>query len=229
MTTSRSGFHDPRRAGFTLVELVVLIVLLGFLFVVVIAALGVNHEPKANALLQQGANFAKALLVTDLQGQFQGDIYPASTSTNHFATSTDYFKYVIGKQVVTGADYSLFGGGGASPVATTDPAKFRARNNAWSVVVDAKTSKNDQIPLLISRNLVLPDNRLPDGTLNEKGDNLRVLIENSPDQQLSTSRTHLFIITRSASGNAVYAAKDLGPGNAHRLNPTSHRLPVLRP
>ena len=37
------------------------------------------------------------------------------------------------------------------------------------------------------------------------------------------------VITRSASGSAVHKSKDLGPGKAHLLNPTAHRLPVLRP
>ena len=231
MPPSRSGFHSPRHAGFTLVELVVVIVVLFFLFIsiVPIRPAGALQAAKANSLLQQGSNLAKALIATDIQGDFKGTIFPGSTPTNTFATSTDYFKYAIKEKWVTGVDYSFFGGAGATPAKTLDASRFNGENNVWSVVMDTTTAKHDQTPLLISRNLVLPGNRLPDGTLGEKGENLQALLKRTPDRLLSFSRQYLVVITKSASGNAVYLAKDLGPGKAHLLNPTANRLPVLRP
>ncbi|MFO1491451.1 MAG: prepilin-type N-terminal cleavage/methylation domain-containing protein [Kiritimatiellia bacterium] len=231
MPPSRSGFHDPRRAGFTLVELVVVIVVL-FLLLISIAPIrpaGALQAAKANSLLQQGSQMVKALLARDIQEDLGGSLYPGATNAITFATSTDYFKYVIEQKVIPEHDFSLFGGAGASLAKTLDASRFNATNNAWSVVADTTTTKNDRTPFLISRNLVLPGNRLPDGTLGLKGENLAALLKSTPDRLLSFSRQYLVVITRSASGNAVHAAKDLGPGKAHLLNPTAHRLPVLRP
>ncbi len=231
MTTSRLSCHDARRAGFTLVELVVVIVVLFILFISIIpiSPPGALNAAKSNALLQQGSMIAKTLISMDIQEELGGPLYPCSTNTNTFATSTDYFKFLVGKKVVPSNDFSLFGGAGATLAKTLDPSHFNATNNAWSVVMDTTTTKNDTTPLLISRNLVLPGNRLPDGTLGEKGDNLQALLKRTPDRLLSFSRDYLVIVTKSGAGNAVHMAKNLGPGKAHLLNPTAHRLPVLRP
>ena len=153
---------------------------------------------------------------------------PQSGGKKGYASSTQFFHHLIQDGVLQ-HDYSIFGGMGARPVKTKEARRFAPGNNAWNVVVDAPTAKNEQIPLFISRNLLLPDNRLPDWTLDEKGENLQALIENTSDRLLEFSESYLVIIARSASGNAVYLAKDLGPGKAHLLNPTANRLPVLRP
>ena len=215
-----------KRSAFTLIELLVVIVIIGILLAVLFPAIaGALRDAKANALLQQGSNFAKAILTTDIQGNFDGDVYPSSTSTNTFSTSTDYFEYVIEREVITGQDFSLFGGAGAPPVRTTEKTKFNGKNNAWNVVVDVRTSTSDTIPLIFSRNLEI--SKLPDGVANT--DNLKDLLTNTTDSQLAFATTHLVVVTKSASGNAVLQAKDLGVGNANKLNPTNKLLDVLKP
>ena len=215
-----------KRSAFTLIELLVVIVIIGILLAVLFPAIaGALRDAKANALLQQGSNFAKAILTTDIQGNFDGDVYPSTTSTNTFTTSTDYFEYVIEKEVITGQDFSLFGGAGAPPVKTLDKTKFNGRNNAWNVVEDIRTSTNDTTPFMFSRNLELT--KLPDGVANT--DNLKDKLTNTTDTQLAFATTHLVVVTKSASGNAVLQAKDLGVGNANKLNPTNKLLDVLKP
>jgi prepilin-type N-terminal cleavage/methylation domain-containing protein len=215
-----------KRSAFTLIELLVVIVIIGILLAVLFPAIaGALRDAKANALLQQGSNFAKAILTTDIQGNFDGDVYPSSTSTNTFTTSTDYFEYVIEREVISGQDFSLFGGAGAPPIRTTDKTKFNGRNNAWNVVVDVRTSTSDTTPLIFSRNLEIA--KLPDGVANTE--NLRDLLTNTTDSQLAFATTHLVVVTKSASGNAVLQAKDLGVGNANKLNPTNKLLDVLKP
>jgi prepilin-type N-terminal cleavage/methylation domain-containing protein len=215
-----------KRSAFTLIELLVVIVIIGILLAVLFPAIaGALRDAKANALLQQGSNFAKAILTTDIQGNFDGDVYPSSTSTNTFTTSTDYFEYVIEKEVITGQDFALFGGAGAPAIKTSDKTKFNGRNNAWNVVVDVRTSTSDTIPLIFSRNLELT--KLPDGVANTE--NLKDKLTNTTDNQLAFATTHLVVVTKSASGNAVLQAKDLGVGNANKLNPTNKLLDVLKP
>lgn len=215
-----------KRSAFTLIELLVVIVIIGILLAVLFPAIaGALRDAKANALMQQGSQFAKALLATDIQGNFDGDVYPSTTSTNTFSTSTDYFEYVIEKEVISGQDFSLFGGAGCPPVKSVDKTKFAGRNNAWNVVADVRTSPNDTTPLMFSRNLVIE--KLPDGVANT--DDLKDKLTNTTDSQLAFATTHLVVVTKSASGNAVLQAKDLGPGNANKLNPSNKLLDVLKP
>ena len=228
--------HSPvsRRSGFTLVELVV-VVLVTLVILYRVLAPRITCKPQGGvqySLLQQGSQLAKSLLATQLTTPDRADIYPmppGKNSTNHFASSTEYFRHLIRDEVITGYDFSQFGGAGVRPVKTSEPDQFTPEHNAWSVVEDAPSVAHDQTPFLISRNLVLPEGRLPDGTLEEGGADLYNLIQNTPDQLLRFSKTHLVVVTKSCSGNAVYKAKDLGPGFARKLNPTANRLPVLRP
>ncbi|MFO1522992.1 MAG: hypothetical protein U1G05_13310 [Kiritimatiellia bacterium] len=62
-----------------------------------------------------------------------------------------------------------------------------------------------------------------------KGENLAALLKSTPTDCCLSPGNIWSSSPASASGNAVHAAKDLGPGKAHLLNPTANRLPVLRP
>ncbi|MFO1492007.1 MAG: type II secretion system protein [Kiritimatiellia bacterium] len=217
------------RSAFTLIELLVVIVIIGILLAVLFPAISkALNDAKANSLLQQGSQFAKSILATEIQGTYDGDVFPRSTAsgaTNTFATSTDYFEYVIEKEVITGQDFSLFGGGGAPQLKTVDKLKFKSKNNAWNVVLDVRTATNDTTPFLFSRNLVIE--KLPDGVANTE--NLKDKLTNTTDSQLQFATTHLVVVTKSASGNAVYLAKDLGVGYANKLNPGAKQLDVIKP
>ncbi|MFO1522993.1 MAG: prepilin-type N-terminal cleavage/methylation domain-containing protein [Kiritimatiellia bacterium] len=123
MSPTRSGFHDPRRAGFTLVELVVVIVVLA---VVVVLLFPVSvpsiHQAKANSLLQNGSQIARTFLATHITEDQRENLNPTSTSTNAFTTSTDYFKHLIKEQgIFVGTDFSVFGGAGATLAKSPDP------------------------------------------------------------------------------------------------------------
>lgn len=229
MPPSRSGFHSPRRAGFTLKELLAVVVVLGLLVAVLFPSItAALNDRVSNSLLQQGSELAKELVTRRLAGVPVEEVYPMTSQNGgrtEYASSTDYFHHLIQAGILKDRDYSLFGGMGPPPVGTTDPARFTARNNSWNIVVDAPTAKLEETPLLFSRNLVLPDNRLPVGD----DVNLQSLIESTSDRCLSFSQAYLIVVTISASGNSIRLAKDLGPGKAHLLNPTAHRLPVLRP
>ncbi len=229
MTTSGSGFHDPRRAGFTLKDLLAVIVGLCLLLALLFPYIaGRIRDATTLPLLHQCAALSKELSAKRLAGLSEEQVYPMTPESGgggkQYSSSTDYFHHLIQDEVLA-CDYSFFGGAGAPPIKTMEAKRFTAANNAWSVVVDAPTTKNEQAPLFISRNLVLPDDRLPVGD----DVNLQSLIENSTDQKLAFSNDRLMVVTISGSGSAVHKSKHLGPGKAHRLNPTSHPLPVLRP
>ena len=229
MPPSRFGFHVPRRSGFTMKDLLAVIVglcvLLALLFPYIA---GCIRDATILPLLHQGSALSKELLAKKLAGIPEEQVYPMTTKSDgggkQYASSTDYFHHLIQDEILS-CDYSFFGGIGALPVKTIEAKRFTSANNAWSVVVDAPTTKNEQAPLFISRNLVLPDNQLPVGD----DVNLQSLIENSADQKLVFSKDRLVVVTISGSGSEVHKSKHLGPGKAHLLNPTAHRLPVLRP
>ena len=229
MPTSRSGFRNPPSAGFTLKELLAVIVGLCLLLALLFPYIaGCIRDATILPLLHQGSALSKELSAKRLAGIPEEQVYPMTTKSDgggkQYSSSTDYFHHLIRDEVLA-CDYSFFGGAGAPPIKTMEAKRFTAANNAWSVVVDAPTTKNEQAPLFISRNLVLPDDRLP------VGDDviLQSLIENSTDQKLVFSNDRLMVVTISGSGSAVHKSKHLGPGKAHLLNPTAHRLPVLRP
>ena len=229
MPPSRSGFRNPRSAGFTLKELLAVIVGLCLLLALLFPYIaGCIRDATILPLLNQGSALSKELLAKKLAGIPEEQVYPMTPRSGgggkQYASSTDYFHHLIQDEILS-CDYSFFGGMGALPVKTIEAKRFTSANNAWSVVVDAPTTKNEQAPLFISRNLVLPDNRLPIG----EDVNLQSLIENSADQKLAFSNDRLMVVTISGSGSKVHRSKHLGPGKAHLLNPTGLRLPVLRP
>ena len=229
MTTSRLSCHDSRRAGFTLKELLAVVVALSLLFWLLVQGL---QRPSVRQHEMTGRSIALILWAAHVQGPARmEDIYPMSGSTNRFASSTEYFRYLFRAGIMSGQDFAIFGGAGARNAKTTDLERFTPDHNAWSVVVDAPTTqKPSETPFLISRNLLLPDNRLPVGQSVDVQD----LINNTSDRRLDYSKRLVVAIMLDGSGTStnggkVHRAEDLGPGNASRINPSGLPLPVLRP
>ena len=201
----------------------------GTVFVLLIMELAMG--PSCESLAQQGSQLAKALLTKHILGTLPKDkfiymVEPIPGNEGRFNTSTEYLRYLLRENVVEGMGFELFGGAGARPVRTMDPARFRPENNAWNVVVldEAPEPIPEGTPLMISRNLVLPGDRLPVG----EDVNVQTLIENTTDRRLEFSRTLVVVLTIDGE-RRIFLAKDLGPGKAHLLNPTGKPLRVLRP
>lgn len=229
MPPSRSGFRNPRSAGFTMKELLAVLVALSLLFWLLVQGL---RRPSVRQHDRNGRSIAFILWAAHVQGPARlEDIYPMSSSTNRFASSTEYFRYLFRAGIMSGQEFAIFGGAGARNAKTTDLERFTPDHNAWSVVVDAPTTqKPSETPFLISRNLLLPDNRLPVG----QSVDVQALIKNTSDRRLDYSK-RLVVVTMldgsgtSTNGSKVHRAEDLGPGNASRINPSGLPLPVLRP
>ena len=205
------------------------VVLVGTAFVLLFFEL--TKGSSANALCQQGSQLAKILLAQEIQATLPKDkiiymVEPPPGKDRRFTNSTEYFRYLLRENVIEGQDFALFGGAGARPVRTMDPARFRPENNAWNVVVldEVPEPIPEGTPLLISRNLVLPGDRLPVG----EDVNVQALIEHTTDRRLEFSRTLVVVVTIDGE-RRIFLAKNLGPGKAHLLNPTGKPLRVLRP
>ena len=188
---------------------------------------GATHKDLAAG----GASIANILLMHKFQATLpRGKIIymaePPPGKDRRFTNSTEYFRYLLRENVIEGQDFALFGGAGARPFLNMDPARFRPENNAWNVVVlDEATDPIPRgTPFLISRNLVLPGDRLPAG----QDVNVQTLIENTTDRRLAFSRTLEVVVTFHGE-KKILRSTDLGPGKAHLLNPTGKTLRVLRP
>ncbi|MFO1491448.1 MAG: prepilin-type N-terminal cleavage/methylation domain-containing protein [Kiritimatiellia bacterium] len=145
MPPSRSGFHSPLRAGFTLKELLAVLVALGLLVALSYPSItAAMHDQQANPLLQQGSQLAKELLAKRLAGMPVEEVYPMTPQSggeNGYASSTLFFHHLIQDGVLQ-HDYSIFGGKAARPVKTKEARRFAPDNNVWNVVVDAPTVKS---------------------------------------------------------------------------------------
>jgi hypothetical protein len=214
----------PRRAAFTLVECLVVLVILFVLVAVLLPSFDVGHSSPGGGQMQQGVQLYKAIFASVLEDPDSGaSQFP--TSTDGFATSTHYFIQLVTNGTVK-TDFSFFSGPGLEKFRTSDPAQFKSDGNAWSVVLDVKEGIASY-PFLLSRNLLPAATSLPPRTA---ALTLDMLGEKGKGRKLEFNTSAAAIITKAGTG-FVLKKKDITAfaGRMESLNPTDVSHPILRP
>lgn len=183
-----------RPKGFTLVELLVVIAIISILAALLFPAVqGALIRARATGVLSNGKELYKAMFadMTDPITLTKGAMafkYPKSTE---WASSTDYFISLVTGKVLS-VNFSFFAAPGLPAANTTDPAQFKAENNAWCVVADYTEASEDQLPLFFTRNCkinTLADAPTLDPNENPFGDKVMVSIAKGGEGKMFDTRT----------------------------------------
>lgn len=204
------------KKGFSLGEFIILLVIITALISSVLDVVGPCRlgAPLAS-MRDRGVGFYKALYAASTAEEF-GRLRDGLQMTNQFSTSTEYFKFLV-EEGVLDTDYSIFAGPGQEKAQTTDPEKFNAENNGWSIVLC--DNGDAHLPLFVSRNLFPEWNTF---TLDNLPSNAAVLGEGKKTPgRLKFNQEGGIVITRIGAGN-IYKIKDLGalfppPGSTNRV------------
>lgn len=136
-------------AGFTLIELLVVIVIIAILIAIAFPMMqGAMMRGKMTSVLNNGRSLAMVLL----SASSDRSLYPASTGSDGFANSTDYWKYLVTHQYLD-VTFDFFSAPGRASYKGLDPSQFTPDQNAWCVVADVGDSTRAMTPILFTRNL----------------------------------------------------------------------------
>jgi prepilin-type N-terminal cleavage/methylation domain-containing protein len=147
--------HRNGASGFTLIELLAVIGIIGLLAALLFPAIkGTIVRGQALAAGNDARQIWLGLYTENSDRELRGEA-PVWPKSGQFATSTDFFKTCIASNWL-GKEFSfkLMGATGVPKVASRDPARFSAFNNAWCVALDLEEDAMDETPFLFTRNLV---------------------------------------------------------------------------
>lgn len=144
--------------GFTLVELLVVIVLIGSLMCIVMPAVnGALQRGRALALAANGRSLYQMLVQRQTEQLYSLSAMPWPQNerpgeAGYYRTSTEYFIDMVTSGVMN-VSWSFFAAPGMTPARTIE--EFRTgKGNAWCIVADAD-SLPDTAPMFFTRNVPL--------------------------------------------------------------------------
>jgi prepilin-type N-terminal cleavage/methylation domain-containing protein len=145
------ALHGMRiQDGFTLIELLVVISIIAILAAMLYPAIrDALIRSRMVDTLNNGRSIYQSILSAEMDHR---NIMPQSSGSMKFATSTDYFRWMITNKVLD-ATFQIFGAYGLPPYPGIDPSRFASDNNAWCVAVDISDSSPGFTPVMFTRNL----------------------------------------------------------------------------
>ena len=151
------SFHatpQPRRSGLAIASwmLVVIGLASSLLLLIFLPACSDRGPSEGVWILRNGRSICNAVLGDETSAVATNDHGVRWPKSGEFSTSTAYFTNLVGRGVLN-VPYSFFAAPGFKPCKGTNPAQFKAENNAWCVVADLKDTDPDNTPFLFTRNL----------------------------------------------------------------------------
>jgi len=159
------GCRQRESKGFTLIELLVVIAIIGILAALLFPAInGALLKAKG---MKTGSNGRQVHLAVFSENTSRAvinrpEIWPISNPNPALypadfvaacANSTEYFKWLIAKKILTNVDFEFLAAQGVpAPLDPTDPAMFTAANNAWCITLGLSDESDDNVPFMFTKN-----------------------------------------------------------------------------
>ena len=149
-----SALRRSKDKGFTLIELLVVIAIIGILAALLFPAIqGALTKAKAIKIGSNGRQIHLAIFDASMEAAAldMPELWPKSTGTNAYTTSTQFFKDSVNNEDIKGVDGTFFSAPGLIPEANI--TNFAQANNAWCVTLDLSDSTAASVPFIFSKNI----------------------------------------------------------------------------
>ena len=156
----KSSGEDLKGSGLAIAGLILgYLAMMLLLFILILAALllpavsQARQFARVTSTISNGKNIYMLLFAEDMDrlGNDLG-VFPISTGTNAYTTSTGYFRSMVGADVLA-VNYSYFSAPDIEICANCTAEEFQERHNAWCIVADLDDEDSAETPALFTRNL----------------------------------------------------------------------------